>query len=79
MENPLISLNDAPTGKNLEIKEIKGKSCQKLREMGFCEGLELQKMTDDKCILCTICGTKFAISKELGCDVMINENQSQDL
>jgi len=79
VENPLISLNDAPTGKSLEIKKIKGKSCQKLREMGFCEGLELQKMTDDKCILCTICGAKFAISKELGCDVMLNENQSQDL
>jgi len=79
VENPLISLNDAPTGKNLEIKQIKGKSCQKLREMGFCEGLELQKMTNDKCILCNICGAKFAISKELGCDVMINENQSQDL
>ena len=47
--------------------------------MGFCEGLELQKITNDKCILCNICGAKFAISKELGCDVMINENQSQDL
>ena len=47
--------------------------------MGFCEGLELKKITNDKCILCTICGAKFAISKKLSCDVMLNETQSQDL
>ena len=73
-----ITLKNAQIGDSLEICQLKGEECQRLREMGFCEGLILRKISGGSCILCSICGAKFAISNDLCDDVILNENQCQN-
>ena len=65
-------------GKNLFIESLSGDCCQKLREFGFCEGLGVCKISEKQCILCSVCGIKYAISKKLSAGVILNENQYQD-
>ena len=74
----LITLKNAPTGVNFLIKNLVGDSCLKLGENGFCEGLCICKLKNDQNILCDICGTKYAISKDLGNNIELNEIQPQD-
>lgn len=70
-----FTLENAPIGKSFEIKNITGEYCIKLREIGFCEGLDLCKISENKCILCSICGARYAISKKLSSSIVLNENQ----
>ena len=72
-----LTLKNAPLGKLFKIKNVTGEACLKLREAGFCEGLDLCKISNDRCILCSICGTKYAISKDLSDSVVLNENPTQ--
>ena len=74
MEDDLITLKNAEIGDSLEISQLSGDKCQKLREMGFCEGLILRKLSGGSCILCSICGAKYAISEKLSENVVLNEN-----
>jgi ferrous iron transport protein A len=73
-----ITLKNAPTGVNFLIDDIVGDHCLKLREKGFCEGLCICKLKDNKNILCNVCGTKYAISQDLSSDIKLIENQSED-
>jgi len=79
MNSDKITLKNAEIGDSLEICQLSGDKCQKLREIGFCEGLILKKLSGGSCILCSICGAKYAISEQLSESVVLNENQSQDL
>jgi len=72
-----ITLKNAEIGDSLEICQLSGESCQKLREAGFCEGLMLKKLSGGSCILCDVCGAKYAICKDLSESVILNENQYQ--
>ena len=73
-----MTLKNASVGKNLKIEALTGDYCQKLREMGFCEGLDVCKLSDDRCVVCSICNVKYAISKDLSSSVVLNENQYQN-
>jgi len=75
---PNLTLKNAPTGEKLLIESLSGDCCQKLREFGFCEGLDVCKISEKQCILCSVCGIKYAISKELSARIILNENQYQD-
>jgi ferrous iron transport protein A len=72
-----ITLKNAEIGDSLEICQLSGQKCAKLREIGFCEGLTVKKISNGSCILCSICGAKYAISKKLSGDVILNENPTQ--
>ena len=74
-----LTLKNAPSGSTFTIKKLTGPCSQKLREMGFCEGLNITKVNNNKCILCSICGSKYAICKYFSSHVHLSENQSQDL
>ena len=74
MNEDLITLKNAEVGDSLEICQLSGDKCAKLREMGFCEGLMLRKLSEGSCILCSICGAKYAISEKLSENVVLNEN-----
>lgn len=73
-----ITLKNAPTGVNFIIDHVVGKDCLKLREVGFCEGLCVCKLKNDRNIICDVCGTKYAISQELSGDIELSESQSLD-
>lgn len=70
-----ITLKNAAIGDSLEICQLSGDNCQKLREAGFCEGLILRKLSEGSCILCSICGAKYAICEELCENVILNGSQ----
>lgn len=72
-----ITLKNAPTG-SFKIDCLTGSHCQKLREFGFCEGLNITKLKEGSSIVCNVCDAKYAISKDLSSCVVLNENQSQD-
>jgi hypothetical protein len=74
-----ITLKNAPTGVNFLIDHVIGDSCLKLREHGFCEGLSICKLKNNRNILCDICGTKYSISQDLSDDIELNEIQPEDL
>lgn len=76
--NEKITLKNAEVGKNMTITSLCGASCIKLREIGFCEGLDICKLKNDKNIICDICGIKYAISEDLSDSVELTENQPQD-
>lgn len=73
-----ITLKCAETGKNMTIISLSGPNCIKLREVGFCEGLNVCKLNNDTNIICDICGVKYAIHEDLSQNIELSESQSQD-
>ncbi len=71
----VFKFSDAPTGVNFTIKNVTGQNCEKLKNHGFCEGINLRKIKDSTNVLCSLCGVKYAISKNLCQDIILNENQ----
>ncbi len=69
----IISLKQAEVGSELKINELSGPSCERLRQMGFCENLPIQKLKDGRNLLCSVCGTKLAVSQELAAQVMVTK------
>lgn len=61
MKNLILSCQ-IPDGKSAIIREIKGhlNTITRLREMGFCEGMEVSKFhsNNDDCIILNIKGNK---------------------
>jgi ferrous iron transport protein A len=67
-----IALNQVKVGCDVQIRFLSGPGCDRLRELGFCEELKLRKLTDGRNMICSICGTRMAISQELAKQVMVS-------
>ena len=70
-QTSLISLREASIGDKFQIKAISGANCERLREMGFCESMEVRKVSGGRNLICSVCGTRLALSKDLAEDVMV--------
>jgi len=68
-----MTLSKASAGCKLRIRQLEGGSCQRLREIGFCEELEISKLSDGRNMICSVCGTRLALSKKLGDQVLVEE------
>lgn len=68
-----MTLSKASAGCQLRIRQLEGGSCQRLREIGFCEELEICKLSDGRNMICSVCGTRLALSKKLGDQVLVEE------
>lgn len=66
-----ISLKHAQIGCEFHIRHLNGPACESLRRMGFCESMRVKKIADGRNLLCTICGTRMALSSELAEQVMV--------
>ncbi len=66
-----MTLNQARVGCDLRIQVLNGPSCERLRDLGFCEQIEVRKLTDGRNLLCSVCGTRLAISRELAEQVLV--------
>ncbi|MGJ8678232.1 MAG: FeoA family protein [Akkermansiaceae bacterium] len=66
-----MTLSMASAGCQLRIRQLAGAACQKLREIGLCENLEISKLSDGRNMICSICGTRLALSKKLGDQVLV--------
>jgi len=66
-----MTLSQASVGCDLRIKLLSGPSCDRLRDLGFCEQLQVRKLSGGRNLICSVCGTRMAISRELADQVMV--------
>lgn len=67
-----MTLNQVKVGCDVLIRVLSGPGCDRLRDLGFCEELKLRKLTSGRNMICSICGTRMAISKELAEQVIVS-------
>ena len=68
----LLSLSQAKVGCDFRIKFLNGPACEQLRKLGFCETLQVRKLADGRNLICSVCGTRLALSRELASQVMVS-------
>ena len=66
-----MTLNQAGVGCDLRIEVLSGPGCERLRELGFCEQSQLRKLAGGRNLICSMCGTRLAISRELAEQVLV--------
>jgi Fe2+ transport system protein FeoA len=66
-----MTLNQARVGCDLQIHLLSGPSCDRLRDMGFCEQSQVRKLAGGRNLLCSVCGTRMAISSDLAEQVLV--------
>lgn len=73
-----LTLLSAPMGRKLRLLALEAKpaQCQRLREMGFCESAEIVKLSQGAALVCQVCGTRLALSRDLAKDIMIEPVRS---
>jgi Fe2+ transport system protein FeoA len=71
-EQQCVSLSQAGVGKRLMIRSLEGPGCQRLRELGFCESMAVVKLANGRNMVCALCGTRMALSRDLGDQVMVS-------
>ncbi len=66
-----MTLNEVAVGRDVRIRVIDGPGCERLRDMGFCEQLQVRKLSGGRNLVCSVCGTRMAISRELAEQVLV--------
>lgn len=66
-----MTLSQVGVGCDVRIRLLSGPSCDRLRDMGFCEQMQVRKLAGGRNLICSVCGTRLAISKELADQVMV--------
>ncbi|YCM45994.1 ferrous iron transport protein A [Verrucomicrobiaceae bacterium 227] len=66
-----LTLSQAAVGCEFQIRQLEGPSCRQLREIGFCEEMRVRKITNGRNMLCTVCGTRLALSKDLADQIRV--------
>lgn len=67
-----VTLNQVGLNCDVRISSISGPACERLRDLGFCEQMQLRKLSNGRNLVCTICGAKMAISRELAEQVLVS-------
>ncbi|MES2995177.1 MAG: FeoA family protein [Verrucomicrobiota bacterium] len=66
-----MTLNQAAVGCDVRISNLSGPGCARLRDLGFCEQLKIRKLSGGRTLVCSLCGTRLAISRELAEQVWV--------
>ena len=67
-----MTLNQVRAGCDVRIQGLAGRSCDRLRDLGFCEQIQVRKISGGRNLVCSICGTRMAISRELAEQVLVS-------
>jgi ferrous iron transport protein A len=67
----LQSLSQAQVGCDFQIRYLDGPACDQLRNLGFCETLQVRKLSGGRNLICSVCGTRLAVSRELAEQVKV--------
>ncbi len=67
-----MTLSQASVGCDFMIKVVDGPQCDRLRDLGFCESLQVRKLANGRNLICSVCGTRMAISRELADQVQVS-------
>ena len=82
---PVKTLYDVAPGESVHIASLEGNAeeCQRLREMGFCENAKVEKVAENKALICRVCDTKVIISQGLAKNIVVgkyrNPSERKDL
>lgn len=66
-----MTLNQVGVGCDVRIRVLSGPACERLRDLGFCEQLQVRKLAGGRNLICSVCGTRMAISRELADQVLV--------
>ncbi|MDP3850957.1 MAG: FeoA family protein [Luteolibacter sp.] len=66
-----MTLNQVGVGCDVRIRFLSGPGCDRLRDLGFCEQLQVRKLAGGRNLICSVCGTRMAISRELAEQVLV--------
>ena len=66
-----LTLSQATAGCDFQIRAVAGPACRQLRDIGFCEQMRVRKLTNGSNMLCTVCGTRLALSKDLADQIRV--------
>ena len=73
MRGFFMNLNEVKINSSTTITSLSG-SCNSLRDLGFCERLNVVKLQEGKNIICMLCGAKIALSKNLAQCIIVEES-----
>ena len=68
----LLSLAQAEVGGDFQIRALEGPGCEQLRNLGFCESLQVRKLAGGRNLICSVCGTRLAVSSALAEQVLVS-------
>ena len=70
----LQSLSQVAVGEDFRIRMLEGPTagCEQLRRLGFCESLQVRKLGDGRNLVCSVCGTRMALSRKLADQVLVS-------
>ena len=62
-----IPLSRLPAGTEARVARLDGKAetCQRLREIGFCESAVICRVGSEHMMVCQVCGTRVALNRIL--------------
>ncbi len=66
------TLNEVEAGRDFRISVLSGPSCDRLRDLGFREETKVRKLSGGRNLICSVSGTRLAISKELAGQVFVS-------
>lgn len=66
------SLSQASVGCDFRIRFLEGPACEQLRRLGFCETMQVRKLANGRNLICSVCGTRMALSRELAEQVKVS-------
>lgn len=66
-----LNLSQAAVGCDFQVTQLEGPGCKQLRDIGFCEEMRVRKISNGRNLLCTVCGTKLALSQDLASQVQV--------
>ena len=66
-----MTLNQVGVGCDVRIRVLDGPGCERLRDLGFCEQGRIRKLSGGRNLICSVCGTRMAISRELAEHVLV--------
>lgn len=68
----LQTLAQATVGCDFHIKVLDGPGCDQLRKLGFCETMQVRKLANGRNLICSVCGTRMALSRDLADQVRVS-------
>lgn len=68
----LQSLAQATVGCDFRIRFLEGPACEQLRSLGFCETMQVRKLANGRNLICSVCGTRMALSRDLADQVLVS-------
>jgi len=71
-QNNAKTLNEVEAGRDFRISVLKGPSTERLRDLGFREQVSVRIISGGRNLICSISGTRLAISKELAAQVFVS-------